>query len=103
MVFAIVALRRQRGQAFPAETYQKSLIQEGKPSFESSEFAVSSIGDQTLPSRPRSTVPSRQLSKYSKLSMTTRSERPPTYYSNGDDSLLTVDEKDQTRGSVGYV
>lgn len=66
----------------------------------SSELQASSVGEETLPSRPRSTVPSRQLS------MANHSTRPPTYYSSGDDSLLTVDEKDEKVGSrvrsVGY-
>lgn len=97
MILALVALRRQRKIALN-ESHQQSLIAEKeKASFDSSEISFGSVGDQTLPSRPRSLVPSRQLS------LAQHSTRPPTYYSNGDDSLLTVDEKDETRGSVGYV
>lgn len=96
MVLAIVVSRRQRSAAAEG-MYNESLIEKQKMSFDSSEFATSTVGSQTLPSRPRSTVPSRQMSQ------TTRSERPPTYYSTGDSSLLTVDEKDEKMGSFGYV
>lgn len=68
-----------------------------KPSFDSSEISFGTVGDQTLPSRTQSTMLSRQQSQAQ------RSERPPTYYSTGDDSLLTVDEKDEKDGKFGYV
>lgn len=94
MIIAIVVLRRQRNAPVEAIAYRKN-IEDDRYSFDSSRFGTSTIGDQTLPSAPRSTMPSRVTSTH-------RSTRPPTYYSSGDDSLLTVAEKDEKDGSVGY-
>lgn len=90
---------RRRNIATPDEgTYERTLVQQpAKPSFESSEISFGTVGDQTLPSRTQSKAMSRQLSQAQ------RSERPPTYYSTGDESLLTVDEKDEKDRNFGYV
>lgn len=90
MFFSIRTHRRHRSILRPTTTATAN-----KPSFESSEIATSSIGEQTLSSRPLSMAPSRHLSQNE------RSTRPPTYYSSADESLLTVSEK-SGKGVVGY-
>lgn len=95
MITAVVTLRRQRNAPAETEEYYRKNIEDDRYSFDSSRFGTSTIGDQTLPSAPRSTMPSRVTSTH-------RSTRPPTYYSSGDDSLLTVAEKDEKDGTFGY-
>ena len=109
---AILALRRQRKAAITTTTelahrQTPSAVEMGKASSEYSELGTSSIGEETLPSRPMSVALSRELSvlNYS---------RPPNYPGgSGEDSLLTVHEKDgkdregessgeEGKGSVGY-
>lgn len=100
-VFAILALRRQR-KTEPS-LYRKDISlcdTESRPqSLQFSEMDGTAYTAQTLPSRPATVVPSRQIS------LAARSTRPPTYYSSGDESLLVVDEKDtekeRTKGLRG--
>lgn len=106
-VLALLRLRRRR-QTASANHKSLHLVELGRTSLKDyselsaslySELEPSSIGEETLPSRPRSTVPSREVS------MAMHSPRPPTYYSSGENSLLTVEEKsdkEKERGSLGY-